>query len=725
MKQGFRFLFVLLIVQKILLQSVSAQPSTYLVRDARRGSMGSNALLLNSSSAVVSTPVGASLVYSAADSANGSQPWVSNGATAATVMLRNLSPLSGTTGSSPENFTTFTPMGSTTPEVFFTADNGTGPALFRTNGTTAGTVFVRNVLAASGFGAPLSQLTVAGNTLFFLVQVADNNLQLWKSDGTTAGTAFIQRATTTTGSFVREMTSVGNSLFFVLATRQLNGSFSYQLWRSDGTAAGTVAIGQTLTTFMDKLTSNGTFLFFRCTITQPNNTTRYALARTDGTTAGTILLRQFSNTASSVGNLTNLNGTLFFAGRDFASNPLSLWSSDGSAGGTTLRIAFADVSDIVRAGSELYIAATGSRGASSIWRWTGNGAQEMFLFPAMGIDPSWLTPVGNTLYCFGTATPSFQTGLLRIDGSRIQVIRVFQPGQTLGYTASAGNTFFFGMNDGVTGVELWASSYTPNAPLVTETQTIRQLQTAGTIRLDSTRLALTSIAQAGLSGGALTSMLINSPFNPPSLPFSGISARSADNAIIVPSAIVQTRSWFLTNVSNMLTNYRYRVSLDASGLPATVDLNRTLILRSSPPATVWTPVNTTRSGSTLSSSDTLTLAEETRFAFATGSVASVEKISDTRPTRFELQQNYPNPFNPSTEIRYQVSGTSDVRLEVFDVLGRKVSTLVNERQAAGSYRVNFNAANLSSGTYFYRIEARSSGSQAGSFVETKKMLLVK
>jgi photosystem II stability/assembly factor-like uncharacterized protein len=96
-----------------------------------------------------------------------------------------------------------------------------------------------------------------------------------------------------------------------------------------------------------------------------------------------------------------------------------------------------------------------------------------------------------------------------------------------------------------------------------------------------------------------------------------------------------------------------------------------------------------------------------------------------KPTAFALEQNYPNPFNPSTGIRYQVSGVSDVRLEVFDMLGRKVSTLVNERQAAGSYQVNFNAANLASGTYLYRLETRSSGSQARSFTETKKMLLVK
>jgi photosystem II stability/assembly factor-like uncharacterized protein len=106
----------------------------------------------------------------------------------------------------------------------------------------------------------------------------------------------------------------------------------------------------------------------------------------------------------------------------------------------------------------------------------------------------------------------------------------------------------------------------------------------------------------------------------------------------------------------------------------------------------------------------------TRIVFSRGLSTRLENAA--RPTRFALEQNYPNPFNPSTEIKYQVSGVSDVRLDVFDMLGRKVATLVNQRQAAGAYQVNFNAATLSSGVYFYRL-------QAGTFNDTKKMLLVK
>gem|GEM_PF-1926380 len=108
-----------------------------------------------------------------------------------------------------------------------------------------------------------------------------------------------------------------------------------------------------------------------------------------------------------------------------------------------------------------------------------------------------------------------------------------------------------------------------------------------------------------------------------------------------------------------------------------------------------------------------------------GNQAAQTETIGSVPTKFALHQNYPNPFNPVTVIRYELPSNAMVKLQVFDVLGRVVATVVNERKEAGIYEAMFNASSLSSGTYFYRLEARSSGSQAGSFVETKKMVLVK
>jgi hypothetical protein len=81
------------------------------------------------------------------------------------------------------------------------------------------------------------------------------------------------------------------------------------------------------------------------------------------------------------------------------------------------------------------------------------------------------------------------------------------------------------------------------------------------------------------------------------------------------------------------------------------------------------------------------------------------------PSAFALSQNYPNPFNPSTTILYQTSLTGDVRLSVFDLLGREVARLVDGPKSAGIYRVTFNAAHLSSGVYLYRLTATGYAAQ--------------
>ena len=102
---------------------------------------------------------------------------------------------------------------------------------------------------------------------------------------------------------------------------------------------------------------------------------------------------------------------------------------------------------------------------------------------------------------------------------------------------------------------------------------------------------------------------------------------------------------------------------------------------------------------------------------ADGGIGDVASGSEA-PLHFSLSQNYPNPFNPTTGIRYQVSGVSGVRLTVYDLLGREVVVLVNEKQAPGSYEVKFDGARLASGVYVYRLEA-------GAFVAAKKMIILK
>ena len=99
-------------------------------------------------------------------------------------------------------------------------------------------------------------------------------------------------------------------------------------------------------------------------------------------------------------------------------------------------------------------------------------------------------------------------------------------------------------------------------------------------------------------------------------------------------------------------------------------------------------------------------------------ITSVEGLPTDLPTHFSLKQNYPNPFNPSTTISYDLPRKSQVRLAVFNALGQQVASLVDGEQQAGYYDVRFFGSGLASGAYFYRL-------QAGNFVETKRLLLLK
>jgi hypothetical protein len=136
----------------------------------------------------------------------------------------------------------------------------------------------------------------------------------------------------------------------------------------------------------------------------------------------------------------------------------------------------------------------------------------------------------------------------------------------------------------------------------------------------------------------------------------------------------------------------------------------------------WGPVNT---GLTLKVTSCLVTGGSLFAGTAGGGVGkraltelSVGPSSNEVPAQFSLSQNYPNPFNPSTTIKFELPKSSTVRLSVFDMLGREVSVLVNDKRNAGDYEVKFDGSNLASGVYFYRLKA-------GSFVQTRKLLVLR
>ena len=108
--------------------------------------------------------------------------------------------------------------------------------------------------------------------------------------------------------------------------------------------------------------------------------------------------------------------------------------------------------------------------------------------------------------------------------------------------------------------------------------------------------------------------------------------------------------------------------------------------------------------------------------FASNKIVTVQSPTDVDDdnilTAFKLEQNYPNPFNPSTKINYSLAQSSNVKVVVYSISGEEVATLVNEYKNAGAYSIDFNASNLTSGIYFYKMITND-------FIETKKMLMIK
>ena len=131
------------------------------------------------------------------------------------------------------------------------------------------------------------------------------------------------------------------------------------------------------------------------------------------------------------------------------------------------------------------------------------------------------------------------------------------------------------------------------------------------------------------------------------------------------------------------------------------------------PQTVGTD---TISAIVVSGSDTVIIFEKAVLAYIMPVKVSNEEIDGV--DRYFLYQNFPQPFNPTTTIKYQIANIRFVKLKVYDVLGNEIATLVEAEKSAGNYEVEFDGTGLPSGIYFYKL-------QAGNFVETKKMLLLK
>ena len=172
--------------------------------------------------------------------------------------------------------------------------------------------------------------------------------------------------------------------------------------------------------------------------------------------------------------------------------------------------------------------------------------------------------------------------------------------------------------------------------------------------------------------------------------------------------------------SDVAPYWRIRTGIDQGDAPLNTEIDLALALqnysgvKSVDFETIWGQGHTQAEDSGNANTNFIAWVEKCVAAATTG----VQQVSAAVPSSFQLSQNYPNPFNPTTTISFSLPSKSFVSLKVFDSVGREVSTIVSEELQAGSYTRQWNAANMASGVYFYRIES-------GTFAAVKKMLLLK
>jgi ELWxxDGT repeat protein len=347
------------------------------------------------------TVIGNTLYFRAGD-ASGYELWKSDGTTSGTVMVKDIN--SG--GSSSPN--SLTAIGNT---LYFQADDGThGRELWKSDGTASGTVMVKDIYASPhgvAHSSP-SELTSFGNALYFRAYDPTNGTELWKSDGTTSGTVCLKDIISgSSGGGASQFTVVGDTLFFLAYTV----ANRYTIWKTNGTTSGTVMVKDTCSgcssvydTAPHHFTAVGDTLFF---VGARSQYQRVGVWVSDGTTSGTTMLKSFTSSSNynQIVGFTPHGDTAYFKHLSSSGTIYSMWQSDGTASGTVnARLSAFTGTTIAPMGTTVYVSHHDNQYKTELW----------------ALDPAAITGlstgIANVTGATCTVSPSLPTGL-SIDSS--------------------------------------------------------------------------------------------------------------------------------------------------------------------------------------------------------------------------------------------------------------------------------------------------------------------
>ena len=361
--------------------------------------------------------------FAADDGVNGVELWRTDGTEAGTMLVKDINP--GITSSSPGNLTA---VGST---LFFTATTAAnGVELWKTDGTDAGTVLVKDIFPGAT-GSAASNLLAINGVLYFSASVSASGIELWRSDGTDAGTVLVKDINPGTVSSSPTLFRNVNGILFFTAQTAAEGR---ELWQSDGTDAGTVLVRDinpgTASATPASLTIAGSLLYFTAT----DGVNGVELWRSDGTAAGTFLLSDINpgSLSSSVASVTPLGSGIVFTANN-GSIGTELWRSDGTVSGTTLLldilpgISSSSPQNLTVVGSTVFFSASDGVTGLELWKTDGTPAGTVLVRDInTGVNsssPQNLIGINGVLF-FSAQTTANGRELWRSDGTEAGTVLV-------------------------------------------------------------------------------------------------------------------------------------------------------------------------------------------------------------------------------------------------------------------------------------------------------------